>query len=68
MYLGLREIWVMRRSMSCILQGILSNQPCTLLSFLHKRIKELNESVSGWLCNSDSLHLNKRLVENRPKK
>lgn len=45
MHLGLREIWVLRRSMSCILQGMLSNQPCTLLSFLHKRA----EWISLWM-------------------
>lgn len=50
--------------MSGIFQEMLSNQHCTFLSFSCKR----TESVSGWLCNSDSHHLKKSLVENRQKK
>lgn len=34
---GLREIWAKRSSMSRILQELLSNQSCTLLSFSHER-------------------------------
>lgn len=50
--------------MSGIFQEMLSNQHCTFLSFSYER----TESVSGWLCNSDSHNLKKSLVENRQRK